>query len=178
MNYYEEIKKLLLESEINRKVKNYSINRSDLNTYYNIGKILSDAGKHYGEGIIKEYSKKLTNELGKGFTETNLKYYRQFYYFSKSHTLCDDLSWSHYRLLLSISDYDEIEYYIKVVKINHLSVRKLQDIIKNKEYERLPIDAKNKLMNQEESNIVDFVKNPIIIHSNNNENISEKLLQR
>ena len=85
MNYYNEIKEQLINNEITKKVKNYSINRSDLNTYYEVGKILSKAGKHYGEGIIKEYSKRLTNELGKGYTETNLKYFRQFYLFSKSH---------------------------------------------------------------------------------------------
>lgn len=63
-----------------------------MNAYFNVGMILSKAGKHYGEGIIKEYSKKLTKELGKGYTETNLKYFRQFYFFSKSHTVCDELS--------------------------------------------------------------------------------------
>ena len=56
MNYYNEIKQELINNEINRKVKNYSINKSDLNTYYNVGKMLSEAGKHYGNGIIKEYS--------------------------------------------------------------------------------------------------------------------------
>ena len=47
MNYYNEIKQELINNEINRKVKNYSINNSDLNTYYNVGKMLSEAGKHY-----------------------------------------------------------------------------------------------------------------------------------
>ena len=60
MNYYDEIKNELINNEINKKVKNYSINNSDLNTYYSVGKMLSKAGKHYGEGIIKEYSKRLT----------------------------------------------------------------------------------------------------------------------
>ena len=55
MNYYNEIKTELINNEITKKVKNYSINRSDLNSYYNVGKILSEAGNHYGEGIIKEY---------------------------------------------------------------------------------------------------------------------------
>ena len=68
INYYDEIKKELLNNEIIKKVKNYSINKSDLTTYYNIGKLLKEAGKHYGDGIIKEYSKKLTNEFGKGYT--------------------------------------------------------------------------------------------------------------
>ena len=66
MNYYDEIKKELINNEINRKVKSYSINKSDLNTYYNVGKMLCEAVKHYGEGIIKEYSKRLTEDLGKG----------------------------------------------------------------------------------------------------------------
>ena len=76
MNYYAEIKSELINNEITKKVKDYSKNRSDLTTYYNVGKLLSEAGKHYGEGIIKEYSRRLTNELGKTYSETTLKYYR------------------------------------------------------------------------------------------------------
>jgi len=68
MNYYDEIKNELINNEITKRVKEYSKNKSDLTTYYNVGKILSDAGKRYGEGIIKEYSKKLTNELGRGYS--------------------------------------------------------------------------------------------------------------
>ena len=67
MNYYNEIKIELINNEITKKVKDYSKNRRDLTTYYNVGKLLSEADKHYGEGIIKEYSKRLTNELGKGY---------------------------------------------------------------------------------------------------------------
>ena len=63
MNYYNEIKKELTNNEIYKKVKDYSKNKSDLSTYYNVGKLLSDAGKKYGEGIIKEYSKRLSKEL-------------------------------------------------------------------------------------------------------------------
>ena len=179
MNYYNEIKQELINNEINRKVKNYSINKSDLNTYYNVGKMLSEAGKHYGEGIIREYSKKLTSELGKGYTETNLKYFRQFYIFSKSHTVCDELTWSHYRMLLSINDENKIEYYILICKQHNLSVRKLKEKIKSKEYERLDESTKNKLINKEESSILDFIKNPILIKNRHNyTEISEKILQK
>ena len=73
MNYYNEIKNKLINNEINRKVKSYSINKSDLETYYNVGKMLSEAGKHYGEGIIKEYSKRLTLDIGRGYGTSNLK---------------------------------------------------------------------------------------------------------
>ena len=71
MNYYNEIKNELINNEINKKVKNYSINKSDLNTYYTVGKLLFEAGNKYGESIIKEYSVKLLNELGKGYSERN-----------------------------------------------------------------------------------------------------------
>ena len=71
MNYYNEIKNELINNEINKRVKNYSINRNDLNTYYNVGKMLSEAGKHYGEGIIRDYSKRLTFDIGKGYGISN-----------------------------------------------------------------------------------------------------------
>ena len=88
MNYYKEIKNELINNEITKKIKDYSKNRSDLTTYYNVGKLLSEAGKHYGEGIIKKYSERLTSELGKGYTITNLKLMRQFFcLFKKSHSV-------------------------------------------------------------------------------------------
>ena len=53
MNYYNKIKNELINNEVYKKVKDYSKNKSDLNTYYKVGKLLNDAGKSYGEGIIK-----------------------------------------------------------------------------------------------------------------------------
>ena len=177
INYYNEIKNELISNEVKKKIKKYSINRSDLNTYYNVGKLLSEAGKHYGEGIIKEYSKKLTKELGKGYTETNLRYFRQFYLFSKCHTLCDELTWSHYRILLSISDENKIEYYKTISIQQNLSVRKLQEKIKYNEYERLPIETKNKLLNITDLEINDMIPDPVLIKNTSNiEIINEKIL--
>ena len=179
MNYYNEIKTELINNEITKRVKDYSKNRSDLNTYYNVGKLLKEAGKHYGEGIIKEYSKRLTSEFGKGYTMTNLKYFRQFYVFTKSHTVCDQLSWSHYRTLLSLSDENMIEYYIKIAEEQNLSVRELREKIKNNEYERLDEETKDKLKNKEKLKVPDLVKNPIQIRNTNGHNeISEKVLQK
>ena len=179
MNYYNEIKKELINNEITKKVKDYSKNRSDLNTYYNVGKLLSEAGKHYGEGIIKEYSKRLTNEFGKGYTMTNLKYFRQFYVFLKSHTVCDQLSWSHYRTLLSLSNENAIEYYTKIIINQNLSVRELRQRIKNNEYERLDERTKEKLKIKEDLKLPDLVKSPIQIrNTNGNNEISEKVLQK
>ena len=180
MDYYDEIKNELISNEINRKVKNYSINRSDLNAYYNVGKMLSEAGKCYGEGIIKEYSKKLTEELGKGYTISNLKRFRQFYILvEKGATLWHQLSWSHYRELIPLNDINKINYYIIQISKRNLSKRQLIEIIKSNEYERLDDETKNKLINGKETSVVDFVKNPIIIKNKYNyEDISEKMLQR
>ena len=180
MDYYDEIKNELISNEINRKVKNYSINRSDLNAYYNVGKMLSEAGKCYGEGIIKEYSKKLTEELGKGYTVSNLKRFRQFYILvEKGATLWHQLSWSHYRELIPLNDINKINYYIIQISKRNLSKRQLIEIIKSNEYERLDDETKNKLINGKETSVVDFVKNPIIIKNKYNyEDISEKMLQR
>ena len=180
MNYYNEIKNKLINNEINRKVKNYSINKSDLDAYYNVGKMLSEAGKHYGEGIIKEYSKKLTNELGKGYTQSRLRYFRRFYdVFSKCPTLSDKLSYSHYCELIWNDDFNKINYYINISINQNLSVRQLRERIKLNEYERLPEDTKKELINKDQSSVVDFVKNPIRIKNNKNYDIiSEKILQR
>ena len=180
MNYYNEIKNELINNEINKKVKNYSINKSDLNAYYNVGKILNEAGKHYGKGIIKEYSKRLTTELGKGYSKRNLWLMLKFYQSKeKMQTLSAQLSWSHYCELLTLESIDEIDYYIMISEKQNLSVRQLRDKIKSNEYKRLPEDTKNKLSTKRESNIIDFVKNPIVIRNNNNyEIISEKVLQK
>ncbi len=182
MSYYDEIKNKLLNNEINKKVKNYSINRSDLNTYYNVGKILSEAGKHYGKSIIKEYSDRLTKELNIKYSVRSL--YKMIKYFTyidnqKVPTLSAKLSWSHYDELLKLKNEYMISYYIKISEEQNLSIRQLRDRIKSKEYERLDKDTKLKLINKKESNVVDFVKNPILIKNNYNyQNISEKLLQK
>ena len=180
MNYYNEIKNELINNEISKKVKNYSINRSDLNTYYNVGKILSEAGKHYGEGIIKEYSKRLTNDLKIKYDVSSLNKMKKFYnLIEKVATVSPNLSYSHYVELLPYEDINKIKYYIKRIEEQNLFVRQLRQRIKSNEYERLDESTKNKLITKEEVNVVDFVKNPILIrNSHNYEDISEKVLQK
>ena len=182
MNYYNEIKEQLINNEINRTVKNYSINRSDLNSYYNVGKILNEAGKHYGEGIIKEYSQKLKYDLNKNYSVRLLYRMLKYYNFvskEKLPTLSAKLSWSHYDEILRFDDINKIAFYIKISEQQNLSVRQLRERIKSNVYERLPESTKNKLIKQDESNVVDFVKNPIVIRNSNKYDIfSEKVLQK
>ena len=54
MNYYDEIKSKILKCEIYDKIKNYSKDRNKIKNYFEIGKILSEAGKEYGKNIMKE----------------------------------------------------------------------------------------------------------------------------
>ena len=180
MNYYEEIKNEFINNEINKKVKNYLINRKDLETRYNVGKLLSEAGKKYGEGIINEYSKKLTLELGKGYNVTNLKRYRQFYILiQKGAPMAHQLSWSQYVELLSIKDMPKVMFYINLCIKHNLTKRQLRERIKSKEYERLSESAKSKFVANEEPLLPDLVKNPILIKkSDKYTEISEKVLQQ
>ena len=177
MNYYKKIKNELINNEVYKKVKDYSKNRSDLNTYYKVGKLLNDAGKSYGEGIIKKYSDRLTKELGKGYGLSNLKNMRRFYNVAKSQSLIGQLSWTHYCILLPLNDINKINYYIKITEEQNLSVRKLRDRIKSREYERLDDNTKSKLINKEKVNVGDLIKNPILIRNKFDTNkISEKML--
>jgi len=151
IKYYEEIKNELINNEITKRVKDYSKNKSDLETYYNVGKMLSEAGKHYGEGIIKEYSKRLKNDLQKNYSirllYRMLKYYN-FVTSEKMPTLSAKISWSHYDEVLKYDDINKINYYLSIVEEQNLSVRKLRTIIKSNEYERLPESIKNKLISK------------------------------
>ena len=186
-NYYNEIKNELLNNEVYKRVKDYSKNRNELSTYYNVGKLLIEAQggedrAKYGDSLIKEYSLKLSQEIGKKYNITTLKRMRQFYLMiEKGAPMAHQLTWSHYCELLSLKDVNEIEYYIKISSEQYLSKRKLREKIKNKEYQRLDDNTKLKLINKEEISIGDTIKNPIIIKNKfviDKENISEKILQR
>ena len=186
-NYYDEIKNELINNEVYKKVKDYSKNRNELSTYYNVGKLLIEAQggedrAKYGDRLIKEYSARLKEELGKGYTFTALSRMRQFYLLSeKIAPMAQQLSWSHYCELLPLKDTNEINYYIKITTDQCLSKRQLREKIKNREYQRLDNNTKLKLINKEEISIGDTIKNPIIIKNKlgiDKENISEKILKR
>lgn len=179
MNYYNEIKKELLDNELNKRVKDYSKNKYEIQKYYNVGKLLFEAGNNYGESIIKEYSKKLIFELDKKYSVRYLFDIRKLYLFSKVHPLGAQLTMSHYRLLFPLSDKNEIDYYIDQIIKRNLSKRELESIIKSKEYARLPEETRQTLINDEKLNVVSLVKNPIKIkNTKKHEIVSEKTLQR
>lgn len=179
MNYYNEIKNKIIDNEVYSKVKDYSKERHKVITYFEIGKLLTEAGGKYGDKIIDEYSKKLVMEIGKKYNRRTLFRMKQLYnVFSneKVSTLWTQLTWSHLRLLFNL-EIDSINYYIKIIIDKHLSVRELEVKIKSNEYERLPVETKNKLICDENIEVKDLVPNPILIKNKNNIAIvSEKVL--
>ena len=180
MNYYDEIKGVLVKNEVYKKVKDYSKNRSDLNAYFEVGRLIveaqgGEARAKYGNKLIKEYSIRLTEELGKGYTERNLRNMRNFYIkFRKWYAVRTELTWTHYRVMLSLTDFKEIEYYMNIAVIQNLSYRELRERIKSKEYERLGKD-----INIEEPKVNTLIKNPILIKvKNKNERLTEYALHQ
>ena len=182
IDYYKSIKNELINDEIYSSVKDLSKERHRVITYYNVGKLLSDAGKHYGKDIVGEYSRKLVVEVNKKFNRKTLYRMKQLYNLLSNEKVAplERLLWSHYKLLIPMKDINKINYYIMQVKNRSLSKRGLEEIIKNKEYERLPNKTKEKLANNELIKIEDNIKNPILIKNNTNNNdeeISEKYLK-
>jgi predicted nuclease of restriction endonuclease-like (RecB) superfamily len=119
-----------------------AVNIAMVEAYWDIGRQIMDAQNgqraEYGAGLLKYLAGRLTKEFGKGFTVTNLKYMRQFYTaFPISHTLCDQLSWSHYRLLMKINDAAMRDFYQKECAECNWSVRQLERQITTFYYERL-----------------------------------------
>ena len=182
MNYYNEIKEKIIKSEIYDKAKDYSKDRNKVNVYFEIGKLLSKAGKEYGKNIIKQYSEKLVIEVGKKYNERNLRYMRQFYELFENqiwNMTCSKLTWSHYREVLSLKDINVIRYYLNQCENKNLTIKELQIIIKNKEYERLSDETKNKLIKSEQLKVDDLIPNPIIIKNTElNERITEYALKQ
>ena len=187
-NYYERIKELVIDTESTIKVKDYIKNKTILNNNYKIGNLIveSQGGiekAKYGNKLIKEYAKKLTNDLGKGYSWRNLYNMRSYYIMFTSNeilqTLSAKLDWSYYVELLKLKDIYAVKYYIETTYNKGNGVRELRERIKSNEYERLPDDTKEKLKNKQELELKETITDPIIIPNPNKNNIIlEKELQK
>ena len=143
---FEEVKKVLQEAR-NKVYK--TANNAMVEAYWNIGRIIVEKQSgnekaEYGAALLKNLSKEMTKEFGKGFTLTNLKYMRQFYLtFPKSHALSDQLSWTHYRLLMRVENENARNFYIEETIKSNWSTRQLERQITTLFYERI-LSSKNK----------------------------------
>ena len=190
MNYYNEIKNILVDNAIGRKIREYKSNQKDLESYYNVGKLLVEAqgGEErakYGNGLIKEYSKRLTSELGKGYSVRSLTDMRTFYSFcQKRQSLIaefkfQNVSWTCITKLLKLDDINAIFYYVKCIGKMNLTTRELDLKLKSKEYERLDSKIKEKLVKQEEVSVKDKIPDPIVLEGlEYKERLTEKIVQK
>ena len=120
-----------------------AVNSAMVTAYWEIGeKIYKACGENdragYGKKLLQFLSRQLTSEFGKGFDESNLRKMRQFYFvFPIRDTLCPELSWSHYRLLMRIADEKERTFYAEECAKSAWSVRQLERQIHTMYYQRL-----------------------------------------
>ena len=143
---FEEVKKILQEAR-NKIYK--TANNAMVEAYWNIGKIIVEKQSgnekaEYGAELLKNLSKEMTKEFGKGFTIANLKNMRQFYLtFPKSYALRSELSWTHYRLLMRVENENARNFYIEETIKSNWSTRQLERQITTLFYERI-LSSKNK----------------------------------
>ena len=177
--YLSNIKTEIINGNAKVVAKNYQINNVKLTMNYNIGREIVEAGKHYGEGIVKKYASILTKEFGSGYKEKDLYKMQQFYLLiQKVAPLERQLTWSHYKLLLPLKNVEEIKYYIHITKRDNLSKRALAERIKSNEYDRLSTETKESLLNKEELSIIQSVPSSIVLVPNKSYKVyTEKILQ-
>lgn len=138
--FYSQIKSIL--SSARAKVYN-AANFAMVEAYWEIGKSIVErqGGKEkaeYGSNLIAELSKQMTVDFGKGFTTTNLKYMRKFYIsFPNRHALRDELTWTHYRLIMCVENEKAREFYVSECAKSNWSTRQLERQINTFSYERL-----------------------------------------
>lgn len=165
---YLQIRKVLLNS---RQKAYTAVNFAMVEAYWTVGKMIVEAQSgneraEYGDYLIKYLSGNLTYEFGKGFTVTNLKYMRQFYLlFPISHALRDQLSWTHYRLLMKVEKEKTRDFYISECIANNWSTRQLERQINSFYYERILSTQKN-LRDEVKNEISTLEENKYLFASN------------
>ena len=170
--FYKDIKKVLEEA---RKRVYRNIQSEMVMAYWQIGKMIvekqgGEARAKYGDGLIKELSAQMTRDFGKGFDVANIRNMRQFYLvFRKRDTLCSELSWSHYRLLMRVEDEAARNFYIKESTDGNWSVRQLEREINTFSYQRyLASHGDHNVIDdtaskEKKDNPLDIIKDPYIL---------------
>lgn len=175
---YIQIKSILEDA---RSTAYRAVNFTMVVAYWEVGKHIVEYEQSgalkaaYGTALLKELSAKLMADFGKGFTETNLKYFRQFYVsfppVEKRHALRDELTWTHYRLLLKVEKEAARNFYINEAIAQNWSTRALERQINSFYYERILSSKDKKSVTdeaKENTNQIfhlpeDFIKDPYVL---------------
>jgi len=152
-----------------------AVNFAMVEAYWSIGKIIVEATirderSTYGAEIIKKLSEKLTKEFGKGFDVTNISRIKQFYMtFENFAALRQELSWTHYRLLIKVEREDVREFYINECIQNNWSTRQLERQINSFYCQRLLASQNKELIRNEIHSLepdltpMDVIKDPFVL---------------
>ena len=179
INYFEKINNIIEQTEVNKHVRTMQINSETLINYWHIGKLLIEAQggesrAKYGNALIKKWSKIFVDKYGKGYDYTNLSRMRKMYLLIPKEIVgaVPQLSWTHIVKILPLKNKNERNYYLNQVKINNLSSRELDIMLKSKAYDRLSFKDKENIELITENNnsltIEDMIKDPIIINVDDN----------
>ncbi len=174
MQYIQDIKQILAQA---RQKSYQAINSAMVEAYWKIGEKIvleEQQGKdraEYGKQIIKTISNSLTQEFGKGFSERNIRKYRQFYLTFPSlenwPTLSTKLQWSHFEIVMRVPDENARIYYLNEAAQNTWSIRTLDRNISTLYYQRLLSSQNKETIEKEAENkpneIFDFIKNPTVL---------------
>ena len=173
-NYIVDIRRIIAAA---RQKAYIAVNSIMIEAYWQVGRRIVEEEQHgqhravYGEGLIKELSKALSIEFGKGFSIANLENFRKFYLtFPEdqiSYALRRELTWTHYRLIMRVDNHKAREYYIKECAEQMWSSRTLERNINSFYYERLLSSQKSKDIKlqsntTEKQKPEDFIKDPYI----------------
>jgi predicted nuclease of restriction endonuclease-like (RecB) superfamily len=171
---YKEVQNILQHA----RQKAYSaVNAAMVDAYWQIGKRIVEeeqTGKdraEYGASLIANLAKNLTAEFGKGFSEANLKNFRQFYLtfpIKKSYAVRSELSWTHYRMIMRVENPVAREYYMNEAADQNWSSRTLERNINTLYYDRLLSTRQKQSMLAESAKLeknspADFIKDPLIL---------------
>ena len=168
--------------EDGRRKAYQAINTSMVKAYWLVGKrIVEEEQKgseraEYGAEIVKKLSAELSNNFGRGFSETNIRNFRLFYLtfpdlIQIQQTMSAELSWSHFQSLMRVSDSHARKYYLNESSTQNWSVRQLERNINTLYYQRLissqdPGSVKKEMLEKTRDDNLDnrdFVRNPAVL---------------
>jgi predicted nuclease of restriction endonuclease-like (RecB) superfamily len=173
--FFNDIRAILQQA---RQKAYAAVNFAMVEAYWRIGKRIvqeeqqGEARAEYGKYLVKELSKQLTSEFGKGFSEANIKNFRQFYLTFPSdkirYTLRSGLTWSHYRLIMRVENPEARQYYINEAAEQNWSTRQLERNINTLYYERILSTTNKELALAQQEGMqktvpTDFLKDPYVL---------------
>ncbi len=187
--FLQEIREMLSQA---RQKAYAAVNFLMVETYWRIGRRIVEEEKAgaekaaYGEQLLKELSKALSAEFGRGFSSPNLRNFRQFYLTYPDeqicYTVCSKLTWSHNRLIMRVDNPKARAYYLQEALEQMWSVRQLERNIHSHYYERLlSTPGSPELGAPEPQTSADFIKDPYVLEFLNlpeNTGHSEKNLEK